>query len=73
MHRVPYFTNISVKFKTNKKLNLTCLSGAQMGWINEIKNAKRSRDTATLMSVVIYGKRLSFDVFRFQITHYITV
>ena len=42
-----------------------------MGWINEIKNAKRSRDTAPLMSVVIYGKRLSFDVFRFQITHYI--
>ena len=27
---------------------LICLSGAQMGWINEIKNAKKFRDTATL-------------------------
>ena len=27
---------------------LNCLLGAQMGWINEIKNAKKSRDTANL-------------------------
>ena len=26
---------------------LTCLSGAQMGWINKIKNCKKSRNTAT--------------------------
>ena len=27
---------------------LDCLSGTQMGWINEKKNAKKSRDTASL-------------------------
>ena len=31
-----------------RETNLTCLSGAQMGWINEIKDAKKSHDTATL-------------------------
>ena len=37
--------------RENKFLNLTifaCLSGAQLGWIHIIKNAKKSRDTATL-------------------------
>ena len=30
---------------------LTYLSGAQMGWISELKNAKKSRDIATLRNV----------------------
>ena len=32
----------------SKETILNCLLGAQMGWINEIKNAKKSRDTANL-------------------------
>ena len=28
---------------------LNCLPGAQMGWINEIKKAEKSRDTATFL------------------------
>ena len=32
---------------------LDCLSGTQMGWINEKKNAKKSRDTASLNCQVI--------------------
>ena len=31
-----------------RKTIVACLSGSQMGLIHEIKNAKNSRDTATL-------------------------
>ena len=32
-----------------REIILTCLSEAHMLWIHEIKNAKKSRDTATLI------------------------
>ena len=34
---------------------LECFSGAQMGWINEKKNAKKSRDTASLSSFPLFS------------------
>ena len=37
------------------KTILVCLSGAQMASIHEIKNAKKSHDTAPLMSIVLYS------------------
>ena len=39
-----------------KKIILKCLSGAQMGSIHE-KNAKKSRDTATLKELSYGGLR----------------
>ena len=48
------------------KTILACLSGAQMASIHEIKNAKKSRDTAPLkgcfQNILVYGKILDCKV-----------
>ena len=45
-----------------KETILTCLSGAQVGWIKEIKNAKTSRDTATVPRIKIFSKLISMSL-----------
>ena len=50
----------------NSIIYFTCLSGAQMGWINKIKNANKSLDTATLkhhLKIALKRAKLWFIVF----------
>ena len=49
LHGGTYFANtVSPRKRILKRTILTSLAGAQMGLIKEIKNAKKSRDIATL-------------------------